>query len=76
MTAVVAEPLFRGVACHNCEKPIRLSKALLDRQGKSKNSDLLTKVFTARCRHCNRESIYSLKEIVDCRGDSRARDGI
>ena len=57
----VAEATFQGVICRNCGKPIRLSAAVIQRQS-NQNTDLVTKVFSARCRKCNKESVYALAE--------------
>jgi len=60
----VAEPILQGVTCRNCGKPIRLSKAVIERQS-NQNPDLVTKIFAARCRKCHKESLYALTEIED-----------
>jgi hypothetical protein len=75
MSAVVAEPTFRGVICQSCGKPIRLSAAVIKRQAaiqaaetkqnQDANPDLITKVFPARCRRCHKEGLYALAELAD-----------
>ena len=64
MNAVAVEATFQGVICRNCGKPIRLSVAVIQRQS-NQNTDLVTKVFSARCRKCHKESVYTLTEIED-----------
>jgi len=75
MSAVVAEPTFRGVICQSCGKPIRLSPGVIKRQAaiqatetkqnQDVNPDLITKVFPARCRRCHKEGLYALAELAD-----------
>ena len=60
----VAEATIQGVICRNCGKPIRLSATVIQRQS-HQNTDLVTKVFSARCRKCRKESVYTLTEIED-----------
>jgi len=62
----------RGVTCHHCGKPIRLSHSLLQRESAIKqdqqpnpDQQLQSRVFPARCRACHTEGIYGLHEIVD-----------
>ena len=64
MNAVAPAPTLQGVICRNCRKPIRLSRAVIERQS-NLNADLVTKVFSARCRKCHKESVYALTEIED-----------
>jgi hypothetical protein len=64
MNAVAPAPTMQGVICRNCGKPIRLSRAVVERQS-NLNPDLVTKVFSARCRKCHRESVYAVSEIED-----------
>jgi hypothetical protein len=63
MTAAVAKSVPRGVVCRNCGKPIHLSATVVER--KNSNPELITKIFPARCKTCNRESLYNLDEIVE-----------
>jgi hypothetical protein len=64
MNAVAVEATFQGVTCRNCGKPVRPSPAVIQRQS-IQNRDLVTKVFSARCRKCHKESVYTLTEIED-----------
>jgi hypothetical protein len=64
MNAVAIGATFQGVICRNCGKSIRLSEAVIQRQS-NQNMDLVTKVFSARCRRCHKESLYTLTEIED-----------
>jgi hypothetical protein len=69
---VAAAPArLRGVLCQHCGKAIRLSTSVLKRElaGHSdeagSDQDLQSRVFTARCRHCQQEAIYSVTQIVE-----------
>jgi ribosomal protein L40E len=67
MNAVAVEAIeatFQGVICRNCGKSIRLSAAVIQRRS-NQNTDLVTKAFSARCRRCHKESLYTLTEIED-----------
>lgn len=71
MHAAAIHASFRGVSCRFCEKPIRLSESFIVRQTAirrgdgTSNEELYSKVFTARCRSCHGEAIYSVGEISD-----------
>ena len=71
MTAVIPDVVTHGVVCRNCGKPIRLSRALLNRRIATVNSDLASKIFPARCRRCGRENLYSIDETSDLRRNSQ-----
>jgi len=76
-------PTLQGVICRNCGKPIRLSAKVIKRRTASnatetnQNPDFITQVFSARCRRCQKESLYTLAEIenISCelRGMSQER---
>jgi hypothetical protein len=71
-SSVVAER-FRAVLCRHCGKPIRVPALVTKREreflGSADSSDvhchLISRVFNARCRSCERESVYSINQIVD-----------
>jgi hypothetical protein len=64
---IAVRETFRAVVCHRCAKPIRVSHKLENRpvyralEGK----DIESQVFVLRCRACERESVYSVNQIVD-----------
>ena len=64
MNTVAVAPTLQAVICRNCGHPIRLSAAVIERQSKH-NPDLVTKVFSARCRKCYKENLYALTDIED-----------
>jgi hypothetical protein len=60
---------FRGVHCCRCGKPVRVPTAIANRETESgpiadDSRFLVSKVFVLRCRACERESVYSLGQIV------------
>jgi hypothetical protein len=64
---------FRGVLCRHCSKPVRIPDIVLrkdsERRGLAADDSqfqLISRVFILRCRHCERESIYAMDQIVDC----------
>ena len=64
---------FRAVVCRHCGKPIRvpglITRKELEFQGLTDSADvhyhLISRVFNVRCRSCERESVYSINQIVD-----------
>jgi RNase P subunit RPR2 len=58
---------FRAVICHRCEKPIRIPKKLEQRalHRSETGRDIESQVFVLKCRSCERESVYSVNQIVD-----------
>ena len=74
MAAVAKSAQFRGVLCRHCGKPVRVPGIVLRKDNESHGSQdsndvqfhLVSRVFVLRCRSCERESIYSISQIVDC----------
>ena len=71
MQRAVPQVTNRGVFCSFCGKPIRLSvtfirrESAIQRNGSSVQAQLSSKVFPARCRACNQETIYFLAQVTD-----------
>jgi hypothetical protein len=66
MAAATSPIMFRGVACRYCGKPIRLSASLLKRatpDDANEQGGLASKVFSARCRRCHNEGVFTLADI-------------
>jgi len=65
---------FRGVLCRHCSKPVRVPGIVLRKdsecQGVHDANDvhfhLISRVFVLRCRSCERESVYTVNQIIDC----------
>jgi hypothetical protein len=60
---------FRGVHCCRCGKPVRVPTVIANRETDSgpiadDSQHLVSKVFVLRCRACERESVYSINQIV------------
>jgi len=74
MAAVAKSAQFRGVLCRHCGKPVRVPGIVLRKDSESNvprdtndaQFHLVSRVFVLRCRSCERESIYSISQIVDC----------
>lgn len=73
MSSPVVSERFRAVLCRHCGKPIRVPAFVTKREseflGPADPSDvhyhLVSRVFNVRCRSCERESVYSINQIVD-----------
>jgi hypothetical protein len=57
------------VRCRYCEKPIRVSGAVAKKASHDTSDtehwQLSSQVFVLRCRSCEKESVYSLKQVVN-----------
>ncbi len=73
MSSPVVSEKFRAVVCRHCGKPIRVPSLVMKRESEALSlSDtgdihyqLVSRVFNVRCRSCERESVYSINQIVD-----------
>ncbi len=73
MPVELSSQQFRGVVCRHCSKPVRVPDIVLRKDSERRGHvaddsqfQLISRVFILRCRHCERESIYALDQIVDC----------
>jgi len=74
MSVELSSQHFRGVVCRYCAKPVRVPKIVLQKDDESHGQhaaddshfQLISRVFVLRCRSCERESIYTIDQIVDC----------
>jgi hypothetical protein len=79
MTHDVAAQSYRGVLCLSCRQPIPLPSIVLNMElsRKSQESDLghdyPDRVFSLRCRACDREKPYRSSDIVDFEGTPASR---
>jgi hypothetical protein len=70
----IAKQSYRGVLCLSCRQPIPLPGivATMELSLKSDGSDLLSehhnRVFSLRCKACQREKPYSTSDIIDFEG--------
>ena len=74
MSAETISQHFRGVLCRHCGKPVRVPEIVTRKESEfqalrtSEDTQfhLVSRVFILRCRSCERESIYTINQIVDC----------
>jgi hypothetical protein len=70
---------YRGVRCLSCRQPIPLPAFLLktdwtlQEKEEGMDQERLTRVFSLRCRSCEREKPYRAVDIVDFEGAPRTR---
>jgi hypothetical protein len=62
----------RGVLCRHCGKPVRIPRLVSENEAHASQSydgkthyQLVSRVFVLRCRSCERESVYTVNQIVD-----------
>jgi hypothetical protein len=64
----------RGVLCRHCSKPIRIPRLVSEKENAADapqtydgkiHYQLVSRVFVLRCRACERESVYTINQIVD-----------
>ena len=73
MASPVVSERFRAVVCRHCGKPIRVPALVTRRESEfqglsdsgSMQHQLISRVFNVRCRSCERESVYSINQIID-----------
>jgi len=73
MASPAVSTKFRAVLCRHCAKPIRVPALIMKKESEfqslTDSSDihyhLVSRVFNVRCRSCERESVYSINQIVD-----------
>ena len=73
MSSSVVSERYRAVVCRHCGKPIRVPSLVSRRETEfqgltdstSLQYQLISRVFNVRCRCCERESVYSINQIVD-----------
>lgn len=74
-----ATPSYRAVVCQCCRQPIPLPRIVLHIQATLENgdsrsgSDNSERVFTLRCRSCEKEMPYRTGDIVDVQGTPKPR---
>jgi hypothetical protein len=79
MNQEIVKQSYRGVLCKSCRQPIPLPGILVKMelaiQGKEPSSahEHHSRVFSLRCRACEREKPYRATEVADFQGTPRAR---
>ena len=72
-------PRYRGVICQCCRQPIPLPGIVLHIEASLQPYELVAgqsksgRVFTLRCRSCEKEMPYRTSEIVDVEGTPKPR---
>jgi hypothetical protein len=64
----VSKESYRGVLCMSCRKPIPVPGILVSLDRVNETTDRQERVFSLRCRCCNREKPYRTSEIVEFEG--------
>jgi hypothetical protein len=79
MNQAAVQQSYRGVRCMSCRQPIPLPKIVGERDSRLRGlstehaDEHCARVFSLRCRACDREKPYRTSDIVDFEGQPRAR---
>lgn len=79
MNLEAAQQSYRGVRCLSCRQPIPLPAILvamdstLNGRGSNPVHEHPTRVFSLRCRACEREKPYRASDVMDFEGAPRTR---
>jgi len=79
MNQEAVQQSYRGVRCLSCRQPIPLSRILIDMDSRLRGlttegaDEHCARVFSLRCRACEREKPYRATDIVDFDGEPRPR---
>jgi hypothetical protein len=79
MNQEAVQQSYRGVRCMSCRQPIPLPSILIEIDSKLRGltegraDEHSTRVFSLRCRACEREKPYRTSDIVDFEGEPRRR---
>jgi hypothetical protein len=79
MTQEAIKQSYRGVLCLSCRQPIPLPGIVLSMESSRKNQESglgnmnHDRVFSLRCRACEREKPYRSSDIVDFEGTPTSR---
>lgn len=76
MTQQSVQQSYRGVRCMSCRQPIPLPAFLIDTDSRIRTQQAdehSTRVFSLRCRSCEREKPYRTSDIMDFEGEPRLR---
>jgi len=79
MTQDSIKQSYRGVLCLSCRQPIPLPAIIVRMESAAKGTESTSlqehqaRVFSLRCRSCEREKPYRAIDIVDFEGEPKAR---
>jgi hypothetical protein len=66
---------YRGVLCRCCKQPIPVSPFVVVMQPESDEEQQRVRVFSVRCRACEKERPYRSSDIVEFEGTPRSTRG-
>jgi hypothetical protein len=75
----VVEHSYRGVRCMSCRQPIPIPAILIELDSRLRGlrggfvDEHAARVFSLRCRVCEREKPYRTSDIVEFEGEPRPR---
>ena len=65
---------YRAVACRRCNEPIAVSSKVVSLQGEIESKETnVSYTFTARCKACESESVYAIRDVRSFDGQQRQR---
>lgn len=79
MNQELTQQSYRGVVCQSCRQPIPLPAIVLHIESSLNQSDSglegekANRAFTLRCRSCDKEMPYGLKDVVVVDGAPKPR---
>ena len=79
MSQQAVQQSYRGVCCMSCRQPIPLPSFLIETDSRIRGlsaqqaDEHSTRVFSLRCRSCDREKPYRTSDITDFAGEPRIR---
>jgi hypothetical protein len=79
MIQEITQSHYWGVLCSRCKEriPVPRTTAVLYEELKrgevSEGQDAKSRAFTLRCKVCNEESVYGVKEVLEFEGPPRVR---
>jgi len=77
MSQQAVQQSYRGVRCLSCRQPIPLPSFLIETDSRIRGlsahqaDEHSTRVFSLRCRACEREKPYRVTDIMDFEGEPR-----
>ena len=72
---MIAEPRsYRGVSCVRCCAPIPVSKTVVSLPEQIVQREAGARVFSARCKLCEYESVYTARHVQWFMGEPRRRN--
>jgi hypothetical protein len=80
MNQEAVQQSYRGVRCMSCRQPIPLPSILVEIDSRLRGlaeeraDEHSTRVFSLRCRACEREKPYRTSDILDFEGEPRGRN--